>query len=75
MDAALAVITIATATTVGVIAVFLITRMVKTIRDLRHITVGLHDVLGWAVGNVLGEARRASAVDATVSGTRELDPG
>jgi hypothetical protein len=76
MDAALAFITIATAVTVGVISVFLITRLVKTIRDLRHITVGLNDVLGWAVGNVLRDPRSTNGVvDGTVAGTRKLDPG
>ena len=76
MDAALAFITIATAVTVGVIAVFLITRLVKTIRDLRHITVGLNNVLGWAVGNVLREPRSDTGiVDGTVAGTRKIGPG
>ncbi|MEY2513564.1 MAG: hypothetical protein QOJ89_922 [bacterium] len=76
MDAALAFITIATAVTVGVIAVFLITRLAKTIRDLRHITVGLNNVLGWAVGNALREPRSSTgAVDGTVAGTRKLGPG
>ncbi|MDX6678997.1 MAG: hypothetical protein QOE31_3049 [Solirubrobacteraceae bacterium] len=75
MDAALAVITITTAVTVGVISVFLITRLVKTIRDLRYITVGLNDVLGWALGNVLGESRDGRVVDGSVAGTRKLGPG
>lgn len=52
METALALLTIATMTTLGVIAFLLLTRMFKTIRDLRGVTTGLNDTMRWAVGQV-----------------------
>ncbi|HEV7806606.1 MAG TPA: hypothetical protein VGO80_12355 [Solirubrobacteraceae bacterium] len=68
MEAALAVVTIAIAVTVGAIAVFLLTRLFKTVVELRKVTVGMHDVLGWAAGKVLDESHGNGVVD----GTRKL---
>jgi len=68
MDAALAVVTIAISLSVGGLALFLLTRLFRTIVELRKITVGLHDVLGWAAGHVLGESHGSGVVD----GTRKL---
>ena len=81
MDIALAVVTIATAVAVGVVSVFLLTRLVRTIVELRRITVGLNDVLGWAVGRVLHDrGQRGRGADderggARVDGDRRDDAG
>jgi hypothetical protein len=74
VDIALAVVTIATAVTVGVISVFLLTRLVTTIVELRRITVGLNDVLGWAVGRVLSDPCDGP-VDGRVAAAHKLGPG
>jgi hypothetical protein len=74
VDIALAVVTIATAVAVGVISVFLLTRLVKTIVELRRITVGLNDVLGWAAGRVLRDPYDGPA-DGTVAAAHKLGPG
>ncbi len=52
MDVALALLAIAAMLTLGAVAFLLLTRMIKTIRDLRGVTTGLHDTLRWAVGQV-----------------------
>ena len=70
MDAALAIVTIAISITVGGLALFLLMRVFRTIVELRKVTVGLHDVLGWAAGNVLGESHGSAVVD----GTHKLGP-
>ncbi len=65
MDAALALLMIAAMLMLGAIAFVLLTRMVKTIRDLRGVTTGLHDTMRWAVGQVAAAdtaSRRQAAV-------------
>lgn len=52
METALALLAIAAMATLGVVAFMLLTRMFKTIRDLRGVTTGLHDTMRWAVGQV-----------------------
>ncbi|MDX6681215.1 MAG: hypothetical protein QOG94_1254 [Solirubrobacteraceae bacterium] len=71
MHAALAVVSIAVALAVGAVALFLLTRMFRTIVELRKVTVGLHDVLGWAAGNVLNESHARGSV----AGKREPGRG
>ena len=61
MDTALALLTIAAMLALGAIAFLLLTRMFKTIRDLRGVTTGLHDTMRWAVGQVVGCRRRPAA--------------
>jgi hypothetical protein len=75
MDIALAVVTIATAVAVGVVSVFLLTRLVRTIVELRRITVGLNDVLGWAVGRVLHVPYDGPGDDGTATAAHKLGSG
>ena len=56
VDAAIPVVTIATVLTAGAISVFLLTRVFRTIVELRKITVGLDDVADWLVGNAVHES-------------------
>lgn len=56
MDAVLALATIAVMLSLGGISALLLTRMLKTIRELRGVTTGLNDTLRWAVGQVASEA-------------------
>ncbi len=66
MDAALALVTIAAMLALGTIAALLLTRMFKTIRDLRGVTTGLNDTMRWAIGQVSSEpaaGRRGPAAD------------
>ncbi|MDX6719957.1 MAG: hypothetical protein QOJ63_2211, partial [Solirubrobacteraceae bacterium] len=46
MDAVLAVATLLGTVTLAVTAVWLLTRLIKTIVELRRITTGMHVVLG-----------------------------
>lgn len=65
MDTALALLAIASMLALGAIAFLLLTRMLKTIRDLRGVTTGLNDTMRWAVGQVAADsARRGPAADA-----------
>jgi hypothetical protein len=52
MDTVLALAAIGAMLTLGALAFLLLTRMLKTIRDLRGVTTGLHDTMRWAVGQV-----------------------
>jgi hypothetical protein len=73
MDTALALLTIAAMLTLAAIAFALLTRMFKTIRELRGVSTGLHDTMRWAVGQVAAsDAGRRPAADAAVAGTRGL---
>ena len=74
MDMAFALLTIAAMLTLGAIAFVLLTRMFKTIRDLRGVTTGLNDTMRWAVGQVAAadSARRGPAADAAVSSAPKL---
>jgi hypothetical protein len=66
MDTVLALLTIAVMLSIGTIAGVLLTKMFRTIRDLRGVTTGLNDTLRWAVGQVAADpARRRSAGDGT----------
>lgn len=76
MDAVLAVVTLLGTMTLAVLAVWLLTRLIKTIVELRRITTGMHVVLGWTIGQVLGDPTTGpSRVDATASGARKLESG
>jgi hypothetical protein len=64
MDTVLALVTIAVMLSIGTIAGVLLTKMFKTIRDLRGVTTGLNDTMRWAVGQVAADpANRRSAAD------------
>jgi hypothetical protein len=66
MDTVLALATIAVMVSLGAVSALLLTRMFKTIRDLRGIATGLNDTLRWAVGQVAADpARRGPAADGT----------
>jgi hypothetical protein len=76
VDAVLAVATLLGTVTLAVIAVLLLTRMIKTILELRKITTGMHVVLGWTLGQVLADpAARPSRVDGASTGGRKLGSG
>ncbi len=55
MEVALALLTIAAMVTLGALSFLLLMRMLRTIRDLRGITTGLHDTMRWAVGQVAAQ--------------------
>jgi hypothetical protein len=57
MDAMLALVTIAGMVALTTISGLLLTRMFKTIRDLRGITTGLNDTMRWAIGQVSATER------------------
>jgi hypothetical protein len=64
MDTVFAVLTIAVMLSIGTIAGVLLTKMFKTIRDLRGVSTGLNDTLRWAVGRVAADpAQRPSSAD------------
>ena len=68
MDTIFALLTIAVMTSLGAVAFVLLTRMFKTIRELRGVTTGLNDTMRWAVGQVAAEpARPRSTADPTTS--------
>ena len=55
MDVALVLVTIAAMLTLGAFAFLLLARMLKTIRELRGITSGLHDTMRWTLGQVAAD--------------------
>jgi hypothetical protein len=55
MEIVLAILMIVSAAATGALGLFLLTRLVRTIVELRKITVGLNEVLGWSAGQVLAE--------------------
>ncbi len=67
MDVAVALVSLLGAVTLAVLAARLLTRLVKTIVELRKITIGLH-TLRWALGNVAADS---SIVDGTVTNGRK----
>ena len=67
MHAALAITAISASLTLGTIAVWMLTRLVRTIAELRGITTGLNDTLRWA-------ASRVVAADSSAPGAHELGP-
>jgi hypothetical protein len=76
MDAVLAVATLLGTVTLAVLAVWLLTRLIKTIVELRRITTGMHLVLGWTLGQVLGDpAIRPCRGDGASTGGRKLGSG
>jgi glycerol-3-phosphate acyltransferase PlsY len=76
MDAVLAVVTLLGTVTLAVMAVWLLTRLIKTIVELRKITTGMHVVLGWTIGQVLADpVAHPSRVDGTSAGARKLESG
>jgi hypothetical protein len=76
MDAVLALVTIAAMVALATISGLLLTRMFKTIRDLRGITTGLNDTMRWAVGQVSAAERlgHGSAIAERVTGRPEPSP-
>lgn len=68
MDAALAIASICASLTLGTIAIWMLTRLVRTIAELRGITSGLNDMLRWAAGRVVASEPSAPRV-------REVGPG
>jgi hypothetical protein len=52
MDAVLALVTIAAMLGLASISALLLTRMFRTIRELRGVSAGLNDTMRWAVGQV-----------------------
>jgi membrane-bound ClpP family serine protease len=75
VDAALAIVSIAFSVTLGGLAVWMLTRLVRTIRALRGITTGMNDVMRWAAGQVIADSSGRGAVDGTVAGAPTLGPG
>lgn len=80
MDATLAILTIVTMLSLGAVAFMLLTRMFKTIRDLRGVTVGLNDTMRWAVGQVSTAAppphgRAPATIDAPFAVGHKLEQG
>lgn len=55
MSAAAALMSIAISATLGTLAVWMLTRLVRTIRELRSITTGLNDVMRWTVGQIAAD--------------------
>ncbi len=55
MDLLLALVTVGTMLALGAFAFFVLTRMLKMIRDLRGVTTGLHDTLRWSVGQIAAD--------------------
>jgi hypothetical protein len=55
VEIAVALLTIAAMLTLGALSFLLLMRMLRTIRDLRGITTGLHDTMRWAVGQVAAQ--------------------
>ncbi len=52
MQAALAIVSILAMASIGGVAVWMLTRLARTICELRGITAGLHDALRWSAGRV-----------------------
>jgi hypothetical protein len=76
MDAVLAVATLLGTVTLAVTAVWLLTRLIKTIVELRRITTGMHVVLGWTLGQVLSDpSAHPSRVDGASTRGRKLGSG
>ncbi len=53
MDTALALMTIAMMTSLAAVAGLLLTKLFRTIRELRGVSHGLNDTLRWAVGEAV----------------------
>jgi hypothetical protein len=76
VDAVLAVVTLVGTVTLAVMAAWLLTRLIKTIVELRKITTGMHVVLGWTIGRVLAApASDSASVDGTAARGHTLGSG
>jgi hypothetical protein len=56
MNSVVAISSIVTASTVAIIGTFLLFRLIRTMLELRKVTIGLNSALGWALGHVAAEA-------------------
>lgn len=74
MDIALAITAIVVALALAILAACALARLIKTIIELRKVTIGLTDVLRWTVGRVSSQpsAPETGAEDGARD-TRALD--
>jgi len=72
MDAFLAVVTLLGTVTLAILAGWLLTRLIRTVAELRKITTGMHAMLGWTVGQVLADP---PGVDRAPAGGSEFGSG
>lgn len=76
MDAALAVTAIVVAVALATLAAFVLARLIRTIAQLRRITLGLNDVMRWAIGRMPSEPPApAPGVDVPAGEVRRLGAG
>lgn len=61
MGSTFALVSLGVAVTVALFGAVLVSRLIKTMLELRKVTTGLNSALGWALGHVAAEANNTAA--------------